>query len=493
MKLTGVIECVFHGVYIFRGYATLKNLVTYSYPNYQYQRPTNKNRINSIVDFYKSDNPYEFFPELIFGLQFKDEKFIEYIRKRTIPGGIKLEDNIRLSKSNFLFDDHFEENPTSKTITLDFGEDSTQMTRIDGNHRLSAAEQLFSDTTNSEEMVRLQEKVAKMVVPYSILLQISGKEADSYESAFFYLINAKSRPLTQEENLKSILSNGWFSVTHLNEFFSIPNAEAVLSAIEILSKMSFPSLQKILDNDFYSCIYKVFRLGNKFPKRSLEVGNLTSAFQQVNNDFQDDEVLKNCSSVDIVCALLCYYCWDKSRYPILLTWIKSNNVFLAEGIIADTVVELFEKTVNHEIKIFAAMPYFGKEEVRSINAIFKRVVFGIRNKYSIDIIMLGDVMTYEGHSINIINDVMDRVKHCDICVCDITGNNPNVTYEMGIARALGKKMILLREEGAERPRSDYQFDYYDTYKKDAYITYEECIEKNLKAILRKDYGFPINM
>ena len=37
MKLTGIIESVFGGRYIFRGFATIANLVKYSKPNYTYR------------------------------------------------------------------------------------------------------------------------------------------------------------------------------------------------------------------------------------------------------------------------------------------------------------------------------------------------------------------------------------------------------------------------------------------------------------------------
>ena len=100
-------------------------------------------------------------------------------------------------------------------------------------------------------------------------------------------------------------------------------------------------------------------------------------------------------------------------------------------------------------------------------------------------------MTYEGSTVNIVNDVLERVSNCDICFCAITGNNPNVTYEMGWARALKKYVVILKEEEAEKPKSDYLLDFYSTFKKDAYITLEEAVEKNLKAILKKHYSVPV--
>ena len=105
--------------------------------------------------------------------------------------------------------------------------------------------------------------------------------------------------------------------------------------------------------------------------------------------------------------------------------------------------------------------------------------------------MNGEIMTYEGSTVNIVNDVFERIENCDICFCDITDNNPNVTYEMGWARALKKHVVILKEESAEGPKSDYKLDNYSTYKKDAHLTLEEAVEKNIIAILKKNYSITV--
>ena len=51
----------------------------------------------------------------------------------------------------------------------------------------------------------------------------------------------------------------------------------------------------------------------------------------------------------------------------------------------------------------------------------------------------------------------------------------------GGARALKRHVVILKEENAEKPKSDYLLDFYSTFKKDAYITLEEAVDKNLKA------------
>ena len=79
--------------------------------------------------------------------------------------------------------------------------------RIDGNHRLDAAEKSSSN------------KVERMVVPFCILLgtdyyegreKIDSEETKNFDKAvkvFFYNINTKTIPLTSEENLRVLIDD----------------------------------------------------------------------------------------------------------------------------------------------------------------------------------------------------------------------------------------------------------------------------------------------
>ena len=165
MKLTGIIESVFGGRYLFRGFATISNLVKYSTANYTYQRPLDKKRIEKIIEYLRNDK-FRFFSELLFGLELNDPHAIEQLNKQTIPGGIKFTDNIKLVKSKFAFQNTIGENPTTKVISLEFDENATKLSRIDGNHRLSAIEKVFE----SEDDI-LKQELGNLIVPFSILIQ----------------------------------------------------------------------------------------------------------------------------------------------------------------------------------------------------------------------------------------------------------------------------------------------------------------------------------
>lgn len=49
---------------------------------------------------------------------------------------------------------------------------------------------------------------------------------------------------------------------------------------------------------------------------------------------------------------------------------------------------------------------------------------------------------------NILDQVWQGVRSSDVVVADISGSNPNVFYEIGLAHALGKEVILITQEDA---------------------------------------------
>lgn len=494
MKLTGIIESIFDGRYIFRGYARLVDLVKYSKPNPNYQRETDKIRIDNLVNFLNGDNPYKFFTEILLGLEFHDTTIMQYLNDRHINGVIKLNDNIKISEvklknANLKLASYDDARSIQKVVSFDFEDNSTLMSRIDGNHRLCAVDAILKKESNFEND-RLKEKIQNIVVPFSILLQVKEDKSEDYEAAIFYLINSNAVPLTKEQNLRALFNTDRFNESELKNIFNIGNANLLIDILNHIDKRMYPALKELYDEAFYTCIYKIISL---FSMRNFETSTplVVSAFQQVNNDWSQNEELKECNNINIVSAMIYYYCTSKNRYSLFLQWIKSTKIYRIAEIQVETIIELYEKAMNPQIRVFVAMPYYSDEIVRSTNAIYSRVISKIRRKYDVDISMLGDIMTYKGSTINIVNDIFHRIENCDICFCDITDNNPNVTYEMGWARAKNKYVIILKEENAEDPKSDYKLDFYSTFKKDAYITLEEAVEKNIKAILKKHYSIPI--
>jgi hypothetical protein len=51
----------------------------------------------------------------------------------------------------------------------------------------------------------------------------------------------------------------------------------------------------------------------------------------------------------------------------------------------------------------------------------------------------------------VIQDVVSLIDRSHVIICDCTGRNPNVFYEIGIAHTLGREVILITQAAADIP------------------------------------------
>jgi len=66
---------------------------------------------------------------------------------------------------------------------------------------------------------------------------------------------------------------------------------------------------------------------------------------------------------------------------------------------------------------------------------------------------------------DIMNQVWQEIRRSEVVLADLTDNNPNVFYEMGLAHALGKTTILIKQKNAPAVPFDlrsYRYFEYDT-------------------------------
>lgn len=62
----------------------------------------------------------------------------------------------------------------------------------------------------------------------------------------------------------------------------------------------------------------------------------------------------------------------------------------------------------------------------------------------------------------ILQDIVSLINRSRVVVCDCTGRNPNVFYEVGIAHTLGRDVILITQSEADIP-FDLRHLRYVTY------------------------------
>jgi tetratricopeptide (TPR) repeat protein len=94
---------------------------------------------------------------------------------------------------------------------------------------------------------------------------------------------------------------------------------------------------------------------------------------------------------------------------------------------------------------FVLMPF--KDEFDDVYSVIKQCCSSSRVGHSI-LCQRADEIAEPGR---ITDQIIEAIKRADFVVADLTGNNPNVMYELGYAQALGKPTILLNQAVDKTP------------------------------------------
>ena len=73
----------------------------------------------------------------------------------------------------------------------------------------------------------------------------------------------------------------------------------------------------------------------------------------------------------------------------------------------------------------------------------------------------------------ILEKIADFIRQADVIIADCSGRNPNVFYELGIAHALEKPVVLITSDEIDQAPADiraYEFISYAKLSPDAFIT-----------------------
>ncbi len=123
---------------------------------------------------------------------------------------------------------------------------------------------------------------------------------------------------------------------------------------------------------------------------------------------------------------------------------------------------------------FLIMP-FGEEFDAVYESFMKPVLQGV----GFEVHRADDIESQQ----NILKDIVDRISSSDLIVADLTGGNPNVFYELGLAHAIRKPVILATQSVEEVP-----FDL-KSYRLLEYSTHFVEIEKSKQKLIDYANGF----
>lgn len=495
MIIQGILDNSLNGQLCIRGFANIKELAQCSQADYSYQR--NLIERTDITDFLETQE-YLFFPEVILSYKIKHR----FHKDKDVPiKAIQSGKNYKsaINGDSFIIKSIPPKDAFSKIIriaTLIVNDKLDKpFHRIDGNHRLDAAEKSTS------------EKVEGMVVPFCLLLgtefydqdtgtRVNNIETEKFDKAvkiFFHNINTKTIPLTSEENLKVMIDDKInFSNEDLENIFSGQHPVKTRELIDLAKPQIFTNIQHVLKNNYRSFYNSIFHiLLNDGEDDILVVDKMLNSLQAVNTLYGSEPNLKSNENIGILAGFLYYHIKEESaKFDLFKRWILNNQIFNIDDISAENLIKIFNEIIASEIKIFVAMPYWEGNPgiVNDYNTIYRETIEQIRQEFNLNISVY-PIMQHSGATYDIIQDIINKIKSCKIFIADTTDNNPNVMYETGWARALEKEVILIRKKGSTPPRSDYQNDIYHEYDDTMRSTsLKEIVRNNIVAILQEKFG-----
>ncbi len=126
-------------------------------------------------------------------------------------------------------------------------------------------------------------------------------------------------------------------------------------------------------------------------------------------------------------------------------------------------------TDREKPKVFVIMPFDAEAQ-----PVYEDFILPTLDNLGFDVSRADDLLNQQ----NILRDILTSIASADLVVADLTDSNSNVYYELGLAHALRKPVILLGQDMEEIPFDirSYRLVIYDTHFakiKDAREAFEE--------------------
>jgi hypothetical protein len=501
MNLRGLLDQSLGGFVCIRGYAPLGELAWASHADLDYQRELIKTHRETVIRFLKNRKNL-FFPEIILSCALAydfsrpkaitgmapltnvlaGKKFVSNVDKisvtiRTLPfrGTTDARASIRLQIATLYIPDELLMRPPPPLF------------RIDGNHRLSAA-----DT---------DEEFKDIVAPYCVILFEAGDEDKRNSKTIFHNINSKSIPLTSEENLKIILDDdSLFPDESLKEptNFGWPFLLA-RRTIEAVKPLAMPALTHVLTQPRTALValFSLLLSRKKIPPSEKIVPTILKCLSDIHGIYAADDELKANTCVGLFIAFV-YFCLTDPAERRLIpfkNWVRGNHLTALTSVDAPALIEIFERVHTARRRtIFIAMEFSGRTEL-IFDTIVKAVeLINEECQPKIKIEPLRIDKHNKGYSYKITDEILYAIENSGLLIADLTHGNKNVYHEIGYLMGLNQGrhlrqenfVLIVREQSKKQIESDVGFDLKDVSQ----IRFKETIdlEAELTKTIKKYYG-----
>ena len=456
-----------NGIKVLRGFANSTILAFASKKDENYQRDENIEHLNAIEKFVENMRASaKYLPEVTLiarGYENLERINLSGTLSKTQKGEL---DNLEYYKL---------------TVSAD------KLYRIDGNHRLEAL------------------KKDNYYIPFSIIIWDESDINSDDEAFLFYFLNSKAKKLTTEENLKGLVNATTWKPHELLE------ANKYLPHLQYLE-------EQIKTNKFLSSYFcnnePIKNIAEVLDKieRDIELEQFKEILALTNellicDKWNDLKIFK------FYCQLVFYIAFKNQDKSVCINILDNINNWVRKYKFDNTtfnnpimLYESAEKTnITRPIKVFVAMPYYDDEIIEDFNDQLKKLSEELIKKYPLleNRFEIYEVMKHRGYEIDIQNQIIEQIKSANIFIADVSehickkGNkkvdchaNPNVMYELGIAKGQSHTEIILlknKKDKIEVP-SDIITKYHNKFEFEKKLAMRQKLFEAIENILKDKFN-----
>jgi hypothetical protein len=429
IKLSGILDYSMGGFLCLRGFADYKILSKASKENNDIQRALIEEHKGEMAAFL-NNGEYRFFPEVVLSVSLATGNNYNEVDRffTTVQQNGSWREKLGDFEISIFNHDAGDRN---KIAHISFDELKYKLNRIDGNHRLSASDE-----------VRKEFKI-----PFCIIFCRNNDEEDQYSRAIFHNVNAKQIPLNLEENLKVILkSDGVFSDEKLKTDPSFGWQYYLARKISQQENFEeYPFINLLIRDIKYTYLLQVCQLlieNQTLPRADEAVNSFREQLPQIEAALQEAQLHVIPNNLAVIGAISFYKLTNAAKYQHFLSWAKENSITRAPGLHMNDLIQIFEQIYENRPKsIFVSMQFSVETEdtyqtIKDVRDILKR-----ENGFEIKLIKVDE--HHDGYSDEIYHRIINGIKESSLVIADLSFGNKNVHHEIGYAQGLSKKVLLL--------------------------------------------------
>jgi hypothetical protein len=452
MILRGQLDQSLGGFVCIRGYATMGELARISHADMTYQRDLMREHSETVIRFLRNKKDL-FFPEVILSCVLR----YDFDRKGAESGldpiarvlaGKKFKSNvdgISVSVKDISYQGREDARSASKlkigSLAIPKNLESVKpspLFRIDGNHRLSAAD-------GGTEFKGI-------MAPFCVILFGTGADDTRSSKTIFHNINSKSIPLTFEENYRIVLDDVALFPDHTlrdSPSFGWPFLLA-RKANPSIEPDAVPALKGVLKHPRTALVdlFKLLIEKKAIPKSAAKLPDVQDCFKKVEAIYAADADLRSKYCPGLFHALV-YFCLTDPERKMLKPfkqWVVGNRLAALKETDAHALIEIFESIHTAKARTVFVSMQFGDDTDDTYDTI-KRAVDAVnaeaRPKIKIEPLRIDKVN--KGHSYTITDAILTAIEESGLLIADLTHANPNVYHEVGYMMGLNRGKGLKQE------------------------------------------------